>query len=121
MKIKLLIAATALLTCTGFAFHRAVAADAPAVPPGTVTIDLPMLPAALPDAPGKETVAATCVMCHTTRYITMQPRFTRAAWQANVDKMRKAFGAPMSDAQAAEAVNYLVAVRGKDAPAAPKP
>jgi cytochrome c5 len=120
MKMKTSIVAIAVVACGLFAMRRAVvAADAPAKPSGNVSIDLPMIPAALPDGPGKETVAATCVMCHTTRYITMQPPFTRAAWQANVDKMRKVFGAPMSDAQAAEVVNYLVAIRGKDATPAP--
>ena len=75
-------------------------------------ISLPAMPVELPAGPGRETVSATCVICHSTRYITMQPGFSRVAWTAEVDKMRKTFGAPLTDAQAAEVVNYLVAIRG---------
>jgi mono/diheme cytochrome c family protein len=83
-----------------------------AAPGGVHEIKLPAMPVELPPGPGRETVSATCVICHSTRYITTQPRFSRAAWTAEVEKMRKTFGAPLTDAQAAEVVNYLVAVRG---------
>jgi len=98
-------------------WQRALAADdgaKPAAAPGGVhEIKLPAMPVELPPGPGRETAAVTCVICHTTRYITTQPRFSRAAWTAEVDKMRKTFGAPLTDAQAAEVVNYLVAIRGR--------
>jgi len=42
----------------------------------------------------------------------MQPPLSKAAWTALVDKMRKTFGAPLNDQQAAEMVNYLVGIRG---------
>jgi mono/diheme cytochrome c family protein len=90
------------------------AAKAPA-PGGVHEIKLPAMPVELPPGAGRETVTVTCVICHTTRYITMQPRFSRAAWTAEVDKMHKTFGAPLTDAQAAEVVNYLVAIRGAEA------
>jgi cytochrome c5 len=79
---------------------------------GVHSITLPAMQPELPAGPGRDTVAATCVICHSTRYITMQPRFSRAAWTAEVDKMRKVFGAPLADAQAAQVVDYLVAIRG---------
>ena len=91
-----------------------LAADDGAKTGGVHEIQLLAMQVELPTGPGRETVAATCVICHSTRYITMQPRFSRAAWTAEVDKMRKTFGAPMTDAQAAEAVNYLVAIRGAE-------
>ena len=47
----------------------------------------------------------------------LQPRFTRPQWTAEVDKMHKTYGAPLTDPQAADAVNYLVAVRGREEPA----
>jgi mono/diheme cytochrome c family protein len=77
------------------------------------SITLPAMQPDLPPGPNRDTVAGTCAVCHTTRYITMQPAFTRSAWTAEVDKMRKTFGAPLTDAQAAQVVEYLVAVRGK--------
>jgi len=80
---------------------------------GVHSITLPAVKSELPPGPNRDTVAATCVICHTTRYITMQPAFSRTVWTAEVDKMRKTFGAPLTDAQAAQVVDYLVAVRGK--------
>jgi cytochrome c5 len=97
-------------------WQRASAAEEAAKPVvqagGVHSITLPAMQPEMPAGPGRDTVAATCVICHSTRYITMQPTFSRAAWTAEVDKMRKTFGAPLTDAQAAEVVNYLVAVRG---------
>jgi hypothetical protein len=80
---------------------------------GAHTITLPAMQPDLPPGPNRDTVAGTCAICHSTRYITMQPAFTRAVWTAEVDKMRKTYGAPLTDAQAAQAVDYLVAIRGK--------
>src|SRR4051812_32730829 len=75
----------------------------PVLQPGGVhSITLPAMQPELPAGPGRDTVAATCVICHSTRYITMQPAFSRAAWTAEVDKMRKVFGAPLTDAQAGQ-------------------
>ncbi len=90
----------------------ALAEEAAKQDAGIVSITLPIIETKLPDAPGRQTVLTTCVLCHSPRYITMQPKVARAAWTAGVDKMRKTFGAPMTDAQAAEVVNYLVAIRG---------
>jgi cytochrome c5 len=88
--------------------------EAPAEQAGGVhTITLPAMQPELPPGPNRDMVAGTCAICHSTRYITMQPAFTRAVWTAEVDKMRKTFGAPLTDAQAAQAVDYLVAIRGK--------
>jgi hypothetical protein len=76
------------------------------------SIQLPVLPSDLPPGKGVEVVNAACVICHSTRYITMQPNFSRKAWTGEVDKMRKVFGAPVSDAQAGQIVEYLMSVKG---------
>jgi cytochrome c5 len=76
------------------------------------SIQLPSIPGDLPEAKGLTTVNAACVICHSTRYISMQPQLPRKTWAATVDKMRKTFGAPMSDEQAAEVVEYLVTIKG---------
>ena len=77
------------------------------------TIELPVMQPDLPDVPGKSTILSACVICHSTSYITMQPAFPRKTWEAEVDKMRKTFGAPVPDALVPEIVNYLMAIRGK--------
>ncbi len=77
-------------------------------------IKLPEVPPNLPRGEGLEAVNAACVICHSTRYISMQPPLPRKTWVAVVDKMRKTFGAPVSDEQAVEIVEYLVKIRGAD-------
>jgi sulfite dehydrogenase (cytochrome) subunit B len=81
------------------------------------SIDLPQIALELPDGPGKTTVMGSCILCHSPRYITMQPFFPRKTWEAQVDKMRKVFGAPIADASVPDIVNYLMSVRGKAEPA----
>jgi hypothetical protein len=97
------------------------AAAAPAVPAkeeaGVRSIELPAVAADLPPGPGRDSITGACAFCHSNRYITLQPRFTRQQWTAEVDKMRKTYGAPLTDPQAAEAVEYLVSIRGADGPA----
>jgi hypothetical protein len=79
---------------------------------GAKEITLPQVESKLPEGPGREAVQQGCVLCHSTRYITMQPGFSKEAWTASVDKMRKVFGAPITNEQAGVIVDYLVAVRG---------
>ena len=63
----------------------------------------------LAEAEGSAETASFCSLCHSTRYITMQPPLPAASWEAEVTKMRKTFGAPIPDASAALIVKYLQA------------
>ena len=66
----------------------------------------------LTDGPGKDK-AGQCVACHSLDYIVANsPFMTRQVWDAEVTKMIKAFGAPISDADAKEIVDYLSANYG---------
>jgi len=84
---------------------------------GAKSITLPQIAPDLPPGAGREAVNGACIVCHSTRYITMQPRFSRKAWTDEVEKMRKTYGAPIPDAQVPEIVNYLVSIRGTREPA----
>ena len=65
-------------------------------------------PVALKKAPGLDKVEANCGACHSLDYIQMNSPFPDAAlWDAEVAKMIKAFGAPISDADAAAIKDYL--------------
>jgi cytochrome c5 len=64
-------------------------------------------------AKGEETFKASCLTCHSLRYIQMQPAFPQATWEKIVNKMIKSFGAPIPDSSAKVIVNYLMAVKGK--------
>jgi sulfite dehydrogenase (cytochrome) subunit B len=63
--------------------------------------------------PGRDKVEANCVACHSLDYIIgNSPFMNRQVWDAEVTKMIKAFGAPISDADVKEIVDYLVANYG---------
>jgi hypothetical protein len=65
-------------------------------------------PVDLIKAPGLDKVVANCSGCHSLDYIVMNSPFPNAAlWDAEVTKMRNAFGAPVSDADAKEIGDYL--------------
>jgi hypothetical protein len=58
---------------------------------------------------GKLEVQSFCATCHSTRYITMQPPLPGATWEAEVNKMMKAYGAPIPEATAKKITAYLQA------------
>ena len=77
-------------------------------------MDIIEVTVALPDSNGATLVQTSCVSCHSLRYIEMQPRMSRKAWDKIVTKMIKNFGAPVKDSvTAAQITDYLVAVKGK--------
>src|SRR6266852_4117251 len=63
--------------------------------------------------PGRDEFVTACVVCHSPRYITMQPRFSRTAWLAEVNKMKNVYGAHISDEQVLRITDYLVSINGK--------
>jgi mono/diheme cytochrome c family protein len=73
-----------------------------------LTIGLPAETAALKPGPGAEQVAGQCLICHSADYITTQPRDKPLAfWKAEVEKMKKAYGAPIADDQIDAVAAYL--------------
>ena len=72
-------------------------------------------PVALKKAPGLDKVEASCGACHSLDYIPMNSPFPNAdMWNAEVTKMIKAFGAPISEADARTIGDYLKANYGAD-------
>ena len=62
----------------------------------------------LKDAPGREVTAGRCIICHSLEYIPSNaPAMNRAGWQKTIQKMRERFGAPITDAQAQQILDYL--------------
>jgi cytochrome c5 len=80
------------------------------------TIVLPQYPPAIADGPNKEIYQRNCLTCHTARYVSMQPHFSKTVWQNEVKKMVDAYGAPIPEADQALIVEYLVAVKGAESP-----
>ena len=56
---------------------------------------------------GKDDVENNCELCHSPRFITMQPPLSPQAWSDEVNKMRKTFGASIPDDTAQKIIQYL--------------
>jgi hypothetical protein len=62
----------------------------------------------LKDGPGRDALLNNCTACHSLDYVqTNSPFPTQKVWDAEVTKMIKVFGAPISDADAKIIVDYL--------------
>ena len=74
-----------------------------------LTYKLPNETAELKPGPGAET-AVICLACHSADYISTQPPGKgRAFWDAEVQKMIRAFNAPIDPGDAAVIADYLAA------------
>lgn len=56
---------------------------------------------------GRQDVQIYCNTCHSPRYITMQPPLPAATWEAEVNKMNKAYGAGIPDDTTRKIIAYL--------------
>jgi mono/diheme cytochrome c family protein len=62
----------------------------------------------LKPAPGHEVVETNCSVCHSLDYIPMNSPFLAGkAWDAEVHKMIKAYGAPIEEKDAQAIIDYL--------------
>lgn len=77
------------------------------------SITLPPPPMPLKEGAGMDVTRRYCSVCHSLDYITTQQKFTKAGWQAEVNKMIKVFGAPIDEANAKIITDYIAAAYGK--------
>jgi sulfite dehydrogenase (cytochrome) subunit B len=62
----------------------------------------------LKDGAARDLTAGRCAICHSLDYIPGNaPVMDRAAWTKTVQKMRERYGAPISDEEAQEILDYL--------------
>ncbi|HEY9682163.1 MAG TPA: hypothetical protein V6C89_13525 [Drouetiella sp.] len=80
-------------------------------------ITLPHDEPEFPSGPGRELFISRCTVCHTLRYITMQPDFPKKVWAKEVAKMINTYGAHISGEEAKQITEYLSTIKGA-APAA---
>jgi sulfite dehydrogenase (cytochrome) subunit B len=58
--------------------------------------------------PGHDLTVGRCVICHSLDYIPANaPAMNRTGWQKTIQKMRERYGAPISDAEAQQILDYL--------------
>ena len=70
-------------------------------------------PVPLLEAPGRDLVQSHCITCHSLDYPrTNSPFMDRKAWEAEVNKMISAYGAPITAEDAKVIVEYLAANYG---------
>ena len=68
----------------------------------------------LKEGPNRELVLGRCAACHSQDYIPMNsPFLDRKGWEAEVNKMVKAYGAPMEPGEVEKIVDYLATNYGK--------
>jgi mono/diheme cytochrome c family protein len=77
------------------------------------TIVMPHDEPVFPPGRGRGEFVTACVVCHSPRYITMQPRFSRTTWLGEVKKMKDVYGAHISDEQVLTITDYLFSINGK--------
>jgi len=66
-----------------------------------------------PAGPGEEAISGNCLACHSADHVMNQPPMDREHWHEVVEKMIKAYHAPINEEDATSIVDYLVRVKGK--------
>ena len=61
---------------------------------------------------GKKEFIANCGICHSLRYISMQPAFPRKTWDAEIHKMIVKYKAPVDSLVAVKIADYLTKIKG---------
>jgi len=106
---KITMLMTTVVLSTGIAYAQGGPSQKPETQPGAVrSITLPAVRIELKEGEGRVKAETFCNICHSTDYITTQPKFPLAQWTATVNKMIKVYGAPISEEDAKIITNYLV-------------
>ena len=71
----------------------------------SLTLPAPVI--SLMEGPGMDATSRYCRICHSLDYITTQQKFSKAKWQAEVSKMIKVYGAPISEINAKIIADYI--------------
>lgn len=72
----------------------------------------PLVTSGLAPGDGRDATAAMCSVCHSLRYITMQPPLPPQTWEATVRKMIAVHGAQIPEEVAGPIIAYLRARYG---------
>ena len=62
------------------------------------------------EGPGADVVNNNCLACHSAGMVLTQPRLSRAVWQAEVEKMRNTYKAPVDAKDIPAIVDYLASL-----------
>jgi cytochrome c5 len=101
--LQALLLATAMLSLCG---------EASALVLKSTSVTLPDSSAMFPAGPGADVTNANCLACHSVGMVMNQPVLSRPAWEAEVNKMRNVFKAPVEANDVAAITDYLVSIKG---------
>jgi cytochrome c5 len=78
----------------------------------SVSVDLPTGDRVFADGPGSDAVNNNCLACHSAGMVLNQPNLAKAQWEAEVNKMRTTYKAPVDSKDVEAIVQYLVGIKG---------
>jgi hypothetical protein len=73
----------------------------------SVSLDFPDPGRLFPGGEAADAINNNCLACHSAGMVLNQPSLSRSQWQAEVDKMRNVYRAPVAPDDVAAIVNYL--------------
>ncbi len=77
----------------------------------SLKLDVPSSDLMFP-GPGADEINNNCVACHSADHVLNQPSLSREAWEEVVNKMIRAYKAPVSPEDAEKIVDYLTRTKG---------
>jgi hypothetical protein len=107
----LLLAATTPLLADDPVGTQQKPAKAPGSDASKVSVQLPVSTALFPAGAGADIANANCLMCHSADMVLKQPARTPDEWKATINKMRTAYGAPITPDQIDALAAYLSRLR----------
>lgn len=66
------------------------------------------------EGPGSDLANNDCLACHSAGMVLNQPALSKLQWQAEVEKMRMTYKAPIDAEDVGAIVDYLVSIRGAE-------
>jgi hypothetical protein len=79
----------------------------------SVNLDFPDPGRLFPGGAAADAINNNCLACHSAGMVLNQPSLSRDQWQAEVDKMRNTYKAPVAPQDVAAIVNYVTDRSGK--------
>jgi cytochrome c553 len=78
----------------------------------SVSVDLPAGDSMFPNGPSADAMNNNCLACHSADMVLNQPALPKAQWEAEVNKMRTVYRAPIDPKDVDAILDYLVSVKG---------
>ncbi len=79
----------------------------------SLSVDFPDSTSVFPGGAAADIVNANCTACHSPGMVLTQPALTQAQWQAEANKMRNDFKAPIDEKDVPAIVAYLMEFKGR--------